>query len=66
MALDVTDVITYVLGYIEDSAKLMFGSDWPLVDIESYVRAYAAAIPPEHHDAVFHDNAARIYGSERP
>ena len=58
----VTDAIRYVWGYIEDPSKLMFGSDWPLVDVESYVRAYAAAIPPEHHAAVFHDNAARIYG----
>ena len=58
----VTDAIRYVWGYVEDPAKLMFGSDWPLVDIEAYVRAYAAAIPIEHHDAVFHDNAARVYG----
>ena len=58
----VTDAIRYVWGYIEDPSKLMFGSDWPLVDIESYVRAYAAAIPPEHHAAVFHDNAARVFG----
>ncbi|MBW3554854.1 MAG: amidohydrolase family protein [Gemmatimonadetes bacterium] len=58
----VTDAIRYVWGYIEDPSKLMFGSDWPLVDIESYVRAYAAAIPPEHHPAVFHDNAARVFG----
>lgn len=58
----VTDAVRYVWGYIEDPSKLMFGSDWPLVDIASYVRAYAAAIPPEHHAAVFHDNAARVFG----
>ena len=37
-------------------------SDWPLVRIEPYLRAFARAIPREHWQAVFHDNAARVYG----
>ena len=36
----------------------------PLVRIEPYLRAFARAIPREHWQAVFHDNAMRVYGFE--
>jgi predicted TIM-barrel fold metal-dependent hydrolase len=58
----VSDAISYVLGFLEDPGKLMFGSDWPLVDLAAYVRAYARAVPREHWEAVFHGNAARVFG----
>ncbi|MEK6543442.1 MAG: amidohydrolase family protein [Elusimicrobiota bacterium] len=65
----ITDVDTYmvkslawVFGYVEDPKKLMFGSDWPLTDIPSAVAAFKKAIPKEHWRAVFHDNAARVFG----
>ena len=58
----VTDAIAYVLGYVERPDKLMFGSDWPLVELPAYVRAYARAIPEEHWDAVFYENAVRVFG----
>jgi predicted TIM-barrel fold metal-dependent hydrolase len=61
----VTDMISWVFGYLEDPGKLMFGSDWPLVSIPAYVRAYARAIPREHWDAVFYGNAARVFGFEQ-
>jgi hypothetical protein len=53
--------LSWVFGYLENPAKLMFGSDWPLTDIESYVTAFKRAIPREHWKAVFHDNAARVF-----
>ena len=61
----VTQNISWIFGYIEDPSKLLFGSDWPLVDMASYVEAYKRAIPPEHWQAVFHDNAARVFRLER-
>ena len=54
--------IAWAFTYIEDPSKIMFGTDWPLTDIASYVRAVKKAIPREHWQAVFHDNAARIFG----
>ncbi len=60
----VVQPIAWVFGYIEDPTKLMFASDWPLVDIAGYVDAYKRAIPQEHWQAVFHDNAARVFGLE--
>ena len=50
--------------YVEDPSKIMFASDWPVTDIASYVEAYRRAIPREHWPAVFHDNAARVFGIE--
>lgn len=60
----VVEPIRWVFGYVEDPTKLMFGSDWPLVDIAGYAEAYRRAIPREHWQAVFHDNAARVFGIE--
>jgi L-fuconolactonase len=46
-------------------ARLMWGSDWPVVlDVAAYADWHAAAaalIPPEHHAAVFGATAARFY-----
>lgn len=57
----VVEPIAWIFGYLEDPSKLMFGSDWPLVDIPGYVAAYQRAIPREHWRAVFHDNAVRVF-----
>jgi predicted TIM-barrel fold metal-dependent hydrolase len=54
--------IRWVFTYIENPNKLMFGTDWPLTSIRPYLEAFQNAIPPEHWQAVFHDNAARVYG----
>ena len=58
----VTKPIAWAFTYIEDPSKVMYGTDWPLTDMASYIRAVKNAIPPEHWKAVFHDNAARIFG----
>lgn len=60
----VVEPISWIFGYVEDPSKLLFGSDWPLVDMASYVDAYKQAIPPEHWPAVLHDNAVRVFGLE--
>jgi predicted TIM-barrel fold metal-dependent hydrolase len=53
--------IAWVFTYVEDPSKLMFGSDWPLVDVASYVEAYKRAIPREHWRKVFYENALRVF-----
>ncbi len=52
--------------YVEDPSRILFGSDWPVTDIPSYVAAYRRAIPREHWQAVFHDNAVRVFGLSDP
>ena len=53
--------IEWIFGYVENPRKLMFGTDWPLTGMKSYVDAYKRAIPREHWQAVFHDNAVRVF-----
>ncbi len=53
--------LAWVFGYVEDPGKLMYGSDWPLTPMASYIRVFKKAIPKEHWNAVFHDNAAKVF-----
>ena len=47
--------------YVENPKKLMFGSDWPLMEVKPYIQAVMKAIPSEHWDAVFYKNAADLF-----
>ena len=42
--------------------RLLYGSDWPIVDPEKYLAFIRRLVPPEHWDAVFYENALRVYG----
>jgi hypothetical protein len=57
----VIEPIQWIFNYIENPQKLMFGSDWPLVNIASYVRVFKKAIPKEHWNDVFYNNAKRVF-----
>lgn len=47
--------------YVENPKKILFGTDWPLLKVRPYVEAVARAIPPEHWEDVFYNNAARVF-----
>lgn len=47
--------------YVENPKKLMFGTDWPLLTIRPYLEAVQRAIPKEHWDDVFYNNAVRVF-----
>jgi len=51
-----------IFEYVADPAKLMFGTAWPRTEIGPYLGVFKLAIPREYWQAVFHDNAARVYG----
>lgn len=42
--------------------KLMFGTDWPIVNLEEYIHFIQRLIPESRWDAVFFENANKIYG----
>ena len=42
--------------------QLLYGSDWPIISPEKYISFIQRLVPPEHWEAVFYENAARIYG----
>ena len=58
--------IEWIFGYVENPNKLMFGTDWPLTGMKAYLDAYKRAIPREHWQAVFHDNAIRVFRFPSP
>ncbi len=53
--------LTWMQNYVEDPSKFMFGSDYPLTNIASYVRAIKKAFPKEHWQKVFRDNAVEVF-----
>ena len=44
----------------------MYGSDWPLVNLESYIEVVKRLIPADHHDEVFYRNALRVFSKLVP
>jgi hypothetical protein len=58
--------ISWIFGYVDDPSKLMFGTDWPLVGIKSYLEAYKRAIPKEYWRQVFYENAVRVFKFKLP
>ncbi|MBC7752732.1 MAG: amidohydrolase family protein, partial [Moraxellaceae bacterium] len=61
----VVNPLSWVFGYVENPKKLMFGSDWPLVDIKDYVKAFKQAIPEEHWEKVFRTNAEEVFNLKK-
>lgn len=41
---------------------ILFGTDWPIVNLEEYIGFIQRLVPEQHWDAVFFGNANRIYG----
>ncbi len=50
------------VSYMNAYDRLMFGTDWPLVNIESCIEFAKRLVPKRHHENVFANNARRIYG----
>ncbi len=49
------------MAYMDDYSRLMYGSDWPLINIPSYIGVIESIIPEEHREAVFYENALRVF-----
>ena len=60
------DHIRTWIAYLSDYGKLMYGSDWPLVNLESYIEVVKRLIPADHHDEVFYRNALRVFSKLVP
>ena len=41
---------------------ILYGTDWPIVNLEEYIRFIQGIVPEEHWEKVFFHNANRIYG----
>jgi len=49
------------IDYLSDDAKIMYGSDWPLVNIPAYIALMRRVVPERAHEAFFCGNARRIF-----
>jgi len=49
------------LNYLGDYDRIMFGTDWPLANLDDYIDFMTRIIPEKHLEKVFADNARRIY-----
>lgn len=54
------------LNYMGDYSRVMYGSDWPLINIDIYINMIALVIPQEYHEDVFYNNARRIFRKIEP
>ena len=50
------------LSYVGCWDRVMFGTDWPIVNLEEYIRYIQRLVPRAHWQNVFFDNANQIYG----
>jgi uncharacterized protein len=54
--------INEVLAFAGDPSSLLFGTDWPICDIGSYIRFVRNLnLGPEENEQIFWKNAARIF-----
>ncbi|MGN0848223.1 MAG: amidohydrolase family protein, partial [Victivallaceae bacterium] len=49
------------MTYLSDYKKIMYGSDWPLVNLESYLSVIKRLIPEDEYENVFFNNALRVF-----
>lgn len=49
------------LIYLNNYKKALFGTDWPIVPMKSYVEFCKKIIPPQAHEDVFYNNAFEVY-----
>lgn len=53
--------IKRALVYANDYKKILYGSDWPLVDTKAYIGFVKKLIPKKHYKDVFYNNAKRVF-----
>jgi len=56
-----TELIQQGLVYANRYDKILYGSDWPLVQMEPYIDFIKYLIPEEHHENVFYNNAKKVF-----
>lgn len=53
--------IKEALSSIKDKTRILYGSDWPLVSMERYLKMIKEIIPKEIEDLVFYENAKALF-----
>ncbi|MGI6095722.1 MAG: amidohydrolase family protein [Lachnospiraceae bacterium] len=58
------DYIKAAMQFIDEYDRMMYGTDWPLVNMTEYIAFVKELLPESVWDAVFYENAKRIYQLE--
>lgn len=59
--------VNEVVAFAGDPSKLLYGTDWPIADMASYIRfVNNLNLTPEENDLVFWRNAARLFRIDLP
>ncbi len=53
--------IQWALNYSGRPDKFLYGSDWPLTPMKEYIAMIKKAVPREHHQKIFYENAKRVF-----
>ena len=53
--------IRRAMQYSERPNRFLYGTDWPLAPMPAYRDFIAAAVPADHHDCVFTENARTLF-----
>ena len=56
------DHIKRAFVYADMYDRFLFGTDWPLVQIEPYIEFIKRLIPEKHWEDVFYNNAVQVFG----
>ncbi|MFM8270516.1 MAG: amidohydrolase family protein [Pseudomonadota bacterium] len=54
--------VKWFYAYVENPKKFLYGSDWPLVEMRSYIELMKKIIPEKDWQGFFHDNAREVFG----
>lgn len=55
------EILKSWLYYFGDYSRIMYGSDWPIVNIGKYIEFIKRIVPEKYHENVFFKNAVNIY-----
>jgi uncharacterized protein len=59
--------VNEVVAFAGDPSKLLYGTDWPICDMGSYIRfVNNLNLTPEENDLIFWKNAARLFRIDLP
>lgn len=54
------------MTYLGAWEKLLYGSDWPLVNLDSYMKLMKTMVPEKYHEGFFFQNALRVFPKIAP
>ncbi len=60
------DHLRHAITFCDHYDKLLFGTDWPLVQVQPYIDFIKSFIPEEYHEDVFYHNALKVFPKIKP